>query len=201
MSNHRFQWRVGALVVLSVLVAGAALAQETPAQPSRKAQLIREFLELTGQNDQLRTIVQQMLEADMDRQWRFFRALMDQRIDEFKRAGHATPQQVTQVEAVVDDYPTQFKKRFFEQIDLVAIILELMAPFLDQHLTEEDLEQLNTFYRSPVAQKLRQLTPSLSQELFQKLPLVMEPKLAAVNQQLNNELNQRIVDIFQTKRP
>lgn len=75
-----------------------------------------------------------------------------------QKAPKASPQQIAQVEAMMESMFKEFP---------IQGILDDMVPVYQKHLTQADIEGLTTFYTSPLGQKVLREIPAMTNEAMQ----------------------------------
>jgi hypothetical protein len=78
--------------------------------------------------------------------------------------------------------------------EFIHTYLELMVPVYQVHFTRTDVDQMITFYSSPVGQKFVNEQPLITQETFPKIIPLMQQHLQDVMKETNFE--QRMKEIF-----
>jgi hypothetical protein len=70
---------------------------------------------------------------------------------------------MTQFRTIFPQVPPEFWDKMQEQLN-PEDLLELVVPIYDKHFTEEDIQGMIAFYRSPVGQKLTSELPQITTE-------------------------------------
>ena len=78
--------------------------------------------------------------------------------------------------------------------EFIHTYLELMVPVYQHHFTRTDVDQMITFYSSPVGQKFVNEQPLITQETFPKIMPLMQQHLQDVMKETN--FDQRMREIF-----
>jgi len=71
---------------------------------------------------------------------------------------------------------------------------QLLYPFFEENFTEEELDDMLAFYRSPIGQKVTQLQPQLGAHMMQALQKWQEgvsPKLKILGEEYSRKYRQR----------
>ncbi len=84
------------------------------------------------------------------------------------------------------DVPEEFWDEMEKEIDMDKVA-ELIIPIYQKHLTEEDIQAINKFYKTDAGKKLIKASPAIMQESM------------AVGQQWGRQVAQRILDKLKMK--
>jgi hypothetical protein len=91
--------------------------------------------------------------------------------------------------SVPADFDTRMKKMMDELAKTMPIdeITQAMIPAYQKHFTHSDIEAMNTFYSSPVGQKVLQELPAVMQEGMQAAMPIMSQYLSEWQGKMKNE--------------
>jgi uncharacterized protein len=92
------------------------------------------------------------------------------------------------------DFEERTNKMLEEQFKALPLdeMLQAMVPVYQKHLTKNDVQALIAFYSSPTGQKLIQELPAITAEAMQAVMPVLNQRVAALNQQMQKEIDQMI---------
>ena len=107
-----------------------------------------------------------------------------------KKAPNADPQQIAQVEGLMDSMFKEYP---------IAGILDDMIPVYQKHLTRSDLDGLITFYSSPLGQKILREMPSMTDEAMQVSYAHIQKNMEQMMKKIDARV-QQIVDEQQKKK-
>lgn len=94
--------------------------------------------------------------------------------------------------SVPPEFDAHFKKTMDELIRGMPVdeITEAMIPAYQKHFTKSEIEAMNTFYSSPVGQKVLQELPAVMQEGAQAAMPIMSKYLSEWNDRMQQELKE-----------
>ncbi|HVS31278.1 MAG TPA: DUF2059 domain-containing protein [Thermoanaerobaculia bacterium] len=168
------------LISASILLAftASAIAQSETGQ-SR----IRELVSLMGQDAAFRlaveTILNQQHEAGL------------QQLD---RMAAQSPENAALVEERKKQQTALHARvlaLFWKHIDLDAFRDEVIVPLYDRHFTDDEVDALLQFYRTPVARKLVGLTPELMRESNEATTRFFEAAAERVRQEIDEDVDDK----------
>ena len=107
-----------------------------------------------------------------------------------KKAPNADPQQIAQVEGLMDSMFKEYP---------IAGILDDMIPVYQKHLTRSDLDGLIAFYSSPLGQKILREMPSMTDEAMQVSYAHIQKNMEQMMKKIDARV-QQIVDEQQKKK-
>jgi len=148
-------------------------AKPVPPDAASKEQLMKLF-EVLGVNKQIQSVVDSMAKT------------MQQMMPSVPQMSEKQKEEMSRLQGEL------FSKMMSPEF--IHNYLELMVPVYQQHFTKSDVEQMITFYSSPVGQKFVNEQPLITQETFPKIMPLMQQHLQDVMKETNFE--QRMRDIF-----
>ena len=148
-------------------------AKPAPADASSKEQLMKLF-DVLGVNKQIQSVVDSMAKT------------MQQMMPSVPQMSDKQKEEMSRLQGEL------FSKMMSPEF--IHNYLELMVPIYQQHFTKSDVEQMITFYSSPVGQKFVNEQPLITQETFPKIMPLMQQHLQDVMKETNFE--QRVREIF-----
>lgn len=75
-------------------------------------------------------------------------------------------QMISSYKDAYTNVPEKFWDEFIDEIDVEGMS-KIIIPIYDKYFTEEDIDQLIIFYKSPIGQKMLELYPKISVEAMQ----------------------------------
>ncbi|MBV7440397.1 DUF2059 domain-containing protein [Weeksellaceae bacterium TAE3-ERU29] len=103
------------------------------------------------------------------------------------------PVLIEQVKAQYPNVPQSYWDKFKNKIDTNELI-NLIVPVYDKYYTEAEIDQLVKFYKTPIGQKVRKVTPQVSVESMQagqqwglKIAQEIVEELSAIKQKNNQK--------------
>lgn len=94
--------------------------------------------------------------------------------------------------SVPPEFDAHFKKTMGALIQGMPVdeITEAMIPAYQKHFTKSEIEAMNTFYSSPIGQKVLQELPAVMQEGAQAAMPIMSKYLGQWNERMQQELKE-----------
>lgn len=97
-------------------------------------------------------------------------------------------QMLPSLKQLVPEVPDQFWQDFLNEVNADDLI-SMTIPIYKKYLTQEDVDALNTFYRSPTGKKMIQVQPMILQESV------------GVGQAWGQQLAKQVVERYKAKNP
>ena len=85
-------------------------------------------------------------------------------------------------------------RKVFERLNFAAIIESVYPPLYDQYFSDEELEQMLAFYRTPVGRKAIEVMPSLMVEAAQGVDRAVRPIAVGLIQQIVAEERAKLAE-------
>ena len=148
-------------------------AKPVPADASSKDQLMKLF-DVLGINKQIQSVVDSMAKT------------MQQMMPATQQMSEKQKEEISRLQGEL------FSKMMSPEF--IHTYLELMVPVYQHHFTRTDVDQMITFYSSPVGQKFVNEQPLITQETFPKIMPLMQQHLQDVMKETN--FDQRMREIF-----
>jgi len=152
---------------------GSTAPKPVPADAASKEQLMKLF-DVLGVNKQIQSVVDSMAKT------------MQQMMPSTPQMSDKQKEEMSRLQGEL------FSKMMSPEF--IHNYLELMVPIYQQHFTKSDVEQMITFYSSPVGKKFVNEQPLITQETFPKIMPLMQQHLQDVMKETNFE--QRVREIF-----
>ncbi|HKD13311.1 MAG TPA: DUF2059 domain-containing protein [Candidatus Angelobacter sp.] len=152
---------------------GSTAPKPVPADAASKEQLMKLF-DVLGVNKQIQSVVDSMAKT------------MQQMMPSTPQMSEKQKEEMSRLQGEL------FSKMMSPEF--IHNYLELMVPIYQQHFTKSDVEQMITFYSSPVGQKFVNEQPLITQETFPKIMPLMQQHLQDVMKETN--FDQRMREIF-----
>jgi len=94
--------------------------------------------------------------------------------------------------SVPAEFDAHFKKAMDERVRGMPVdeITEAMIPAYQKYFTKSEIEAMNTFYSSPIGQKVLQELPAVMQESAQAAMPIMSKYLSEWNDRMQRELKE-----------
>jgi hypothetical protein len=156
--------RCAAALLLAVFLAAPVFATQ-PNPSSRQKELIDQIVVLTHLDDNVRTLLDAMLER-MQKQ-------MEGRSEEDKK-----------------DF-ARYRQLVREKIDFREWVRGVYEPLYAKYFTEQQLADLVAFYKTPTGQSLVKSLPEIEREAMQTAGDQIQEKFAALLQQVQDERKKR----------
>jgi hypothetical protein len=158
------------LIVLACLALSVSCLAQTLDEPASKDDVIL-YLRTMHAHD--------MLEKTMQVQSKSMQQLVRDQV--LKEKGSVPP-----------EFDAHFKKTMDELVRGMPVdeITEAMIPAYQKHFTKSEIEAMNTFYSSPVGQKVLQELPAVMQEGAQAAMPIMSKYLSEWNDRMQQELKE-----------
>ena len=148
--------------------------------PERQA-LIDELLVLTKQEEN----ANQMLEAMLGQlETTFPQFLTDTLSKTTDLKDQALQKRVTELSARM---VKRYRELLPQRIDIGKITTQINSSLYAKYYTDQELQELIDFYRSPVGQKTIEITPQLSQEALEQSNRILLPKMTEIIQDIMKE--------------
>ena len=84
-------------------------------------------------------------------------------------------------------FSERLRELFSEQFGIQELIDKVYIPLYDKYFTENELNDLLSFYRSPTGEKTLEVTPRLFQESMEKSQRILAPKIDEIVRQIMGE--------------
>jgi uncharacterized protein len=184
-----------------LLIAPTLICAQQNISPE-KSDLIKELLDLTdakaGAVLSFNAVVDQQLKTLPDLVW--------STVSGSQELKSLTPQQQEKVKKVVTSNSQRIlehvRKVFLERIDFGKITDEVYYPLFDKYFTEDELKEINAFYRTPIGNKTIKMFPKIFGEAVAKANDLISPKVSAiVNEVLEPEMSQLQKEIDAAMKP
>ena len=148
--------------------------------PAEKWDLIQQLIEIT-QSSQLIDQLLDSLFGESD-------SLMEEVIKQSPQYQSASEEERQSMVAESQRVQRRMYELLTEEVNLVEISRNIEIYLYDKYYTEEDLENLLAFYRTPTGQKLIETLPKMSQDSIELSSRLVVPRMMNVFQQLMEEL-------------
>jgi len=189
---------MGIVLSLGVMVSEPVSAQsltdstiEISQQPisGRKKQLIQELIELTG-GEQLFRQVSQVTAAQLEQD---FQAIIESIPSETIGVSASQKQELLQsLSRDISRIANLYNQRLMEKINFNQIIENVYYPLYDKYYTEEDLQAMINFYKTPTGRKTISVMPQLLQESIQRVAQIIQPQAVQIFQEIFEQEMQRL---------
>ncbi len=177
---------LGSVLYLGVSFPAPVKAQsvtEPPLQLSQqpvseeKRQLIRELIEITG-GEKLFRQVSQITAVQLQQE---FNGILKSIIPESSGISEAKKaEMINKINKDINRIVTQYNQRLMEKLDFNTIIETVYYPLYDKYFTEEDLQAMIDFYKTPTGKKTISVMPQLLQESMQRVSQIIQPEATRI---------------------
>lgn len=189
---------MGIVLSLGVMVSEPVQAQsltdstvQMAQQPisDKKKQLIQELIELTG-GEQLFRQVSQVTAAQLEQD---FQAIIESVPSESLGVSANKKQELLQtLNRDISRIANLYNQRLMEKINFNQIIENVYYPLYDKYYTEEDLQAMINFYKTPTGKKTISVMPQLLQESIQRVAQIIQPQAVQIFQEIFEQEIQRL---------
>ena len=163
-------WRTF-LVGLAITLVTAAPAVSDVSDTKR--QTILDLIEATGGADMMDEMMQTMHQGFQQNGMLMMEELIrsDPNLSEEERA--TVRQHFKEQESVAGDF-AEFMQ---EIVDTKELINEVFIPLYDTHYSEQELNDILAFYKTPTGQKTIKIMPTILRDSMQRTMAILQPKL------------------------
>jgi hypothetical protein len=158
--------------VIFVFCGSSSFAQQT-VSPEKQA-LIKEFLEATGGQKSANEMADMMLAFQEKETLKMLSSLVE-------NDKNLTPAQKREMRLSMAETAERINKRnrefFTQRFNIGQMVEEISYPIYDKNLTEGELRDLITFYRTPTGQKMISIAPKMTIEAMTAFSEKLTPKL------------------------
>ncbi|MEJ7701426.1 MAG: DUF2059 domain-containing protein [Pyrinomonadaceae bacterium] len=158
--------------MLTVFCCNISFAQQT-VSPEKQA-LIREFFEASGGQKSANEMVEVMISFQEKEMPKTISSLIE-------NDKNLTPTKKQELKRMTTESTERIGKRFREfftqRINIGQMLEEISLPVYDKNLTDTELRDLITFYRSPTGQKMIAVAPKMALEAMMAFSEKFSPKL------------------------
>ena len=189
---------MGIVLSLGVMVSEPVQAQsltdstvQMAQQPisEKKKQLIQELIELTG-GEKLFRQVSQVTAAQLEQD---FQAIIESIPSESIGVSASQKQELLQtLSQDISRIANLYNQRLMEKINFNQIIENVYYPLYDKYYTEEDLQAMINFYKTPTGKKTISVMPQLLQESIQRVSQIIHPQAVQIFQEIFEQEMQRL---------
>ncbi|MBE9145730.1 DUF2059 domain-containing protein [Planktothrix mougeotii] len=160
--------------------------------PEQKRQLIKELIELTGGEQMFRN-VSQITSAQMQQE---INGILQSIIPESSGISEAKKQEMIKtINQDMNRIVSQYNQRLMEQLDFNKIMETVYYPLYDKYFTEEDLQAMIDFYKTPTGKKTISVMPELLVESMQRVSQIIQPQAI----QIFKEIFEQEIERFNSK--
>jgi uncharacterized protein len=185
------------LSIVSVFAQDAPPSAAQSISPQKQA-LIKELLELVNS----KKTVDAMLKAQADEMEQQLPEIIWQAVSGMEEVKSLTPAQREEARLKVVSSSLRSGRRMYqlllEKIDFNKLIEDISVPLYDKYLTEDELKDMVTFYKSPTGQKVINITPNLVVESMTRVSELIVPKITELMSQIRAEETERMQKEIQT---
>lgn len=169
--------------------------------PAQKEELIREFLSLTGNTEDMQELSSMMLRLQHAESEKLLAAF----IDEDKVLSSAEKEELKKTAAesskrVMD----RIEEYYAKELDLVQLLYEVALPVYAENFTDAELRELVAFYKTSAGQKSVRIAPRLMTDTMRVFSEKYLPKLTEFIKKVTAEEAERMkqkLDAGASKKP
>ena len=175
--NHRRARIASVMVLISVLASdsGAEISES-------KQKLIKELLGISGAALNPEQMAEQQTYIELMRIRPSYQPMMEYAVTE--QADLSKKKQKKLLEALSDfeAFASTFQTRFSQRLNFSKVVTDVYYPLYGDAFTEDDLEKMLEFYRTPVGRKTIELMPGIMQLAAQEIDRIVRPAAIEVIQ-------------------
>ncbi len=172
------------LLVLFVIFSFSALTKAQNPISEEKRKLIAEMITLTKVDKQMSGAMDMFLKSSEESYGLLTKSSL-------AKQTNLSAAQRTRIENELikkhGERATRFRERLKQAIDYNQYIQTAMYPLYDKFFTENELRDMNAFYKSPTGQKLTDTMPQLLAESVRLSQEILLPKISKIVDELINE--------------
>jgi hypothetical protein len=183
-------------------VGAAILAAGVLVQPAKgeaevtetKQEMIRELLTIVGIVGMAEQMRDQQSVVELMRMQPSYHEMMELATSEQTDLPEADRQLLLARLEDFDAFAERFRALFIERLNFSTIIETVYPPLYDKYFSEEELQQMVSFYRTPVGRKSIEVMPSLMQEAVRGIEEAVRPHAIGLIQEIVAEERAALAD-------
>jgi hypothetical protein len=161
------------LAALIFVFCGSSSFAQQGVSPEKQA-LIREFLEVTGTQKSVNEMADLMLSFQEKETSKMLLSLVENDKNLTPARKREMRQSLTETAERVSN---RYREFFAQRFNIGQMVEEISYPIYDKNLTEGELRDLITFYRTPTGQKMISVAPKMTLEAMTAFSEKLTPKL------------------------
>ena len=169
-----------AIATLAVSIAPSAGAEISES----KRKLIEELLAISGTTEMATQMSEQQTYVELMRIRPSYRPMMEFAVSEQQDLSKDDQQKLLAELADFEGFAEQFRQRLLGELNFSKIITDVYYPLYDETFSEDDLEKMVEFYRTPVGRKTIQRMPTIMQSASQAIDRTVRPISIRVIQEI-----------------
>jgi hypothetical protein len=153
---------------------------------SEKRKLIMEILKLTKVEQALQSNIDQLLN---EKESAYTKLLSDELLRDTNSGSESDSK--AKIGKTVSGILSKVKTKMLDKLDLGQLLVDVYLPLYDKYFTEDDLNSLLNFYKSPIGGKMLTVMPQIAGDAGRQTADYLKPRFSkAFSETLNETINE-----------